>query len=187
MKALWAQRTPSERRLLLICAVVIVVAAWLVLAPSNRGGVQLLSSAEADRKATEDALKTHQYRQEIERLAPEIKRLAYDKPPAEVIPSVVRTLQDMAKQSDLHLREIKPLRARRTGDMTRIPISVRFSTAAFNRSAVGFLYRLEDPASRMVVDKFTITAPDPKTRIVDVEVQVALYTRGGASATDSGA
>jgi len=187
MKALWAQRTPGERRLLLICAVVLIVAAWLVLTPSNKGGAELLPSAEAQRKAEEDAAKTAFYRAEKERLEPQIDKLAYDKPAAEVIPTVVRALQEMAKQSDVHLREIKPLRARRTGEMTRVPISVRFSTAAFSKSAVAFLYRLEDPGSRMVIDKFTITAPDPKTRIVDVEVQVALYTRGEATTSEGGA
>ncbi len=186
MKTLWTQRTPGEKRLLGICVIVIVVALWLVLNPADKGAVKLLSSAEAAKRTTEAFARADQMRTDEARLEPEIAKLAFDKPTAQLVPTVVKTLQGMAKQSDIHLREIKPLRPRRYGELTRIPISVRFSTAAFGQSAVGFLYRVEEPGTRMVVDKFTITSPDPKSRIVDVEVQVALYTRG-SSVGDGGA
>jgi hypothetical protein len=37
---------------------------------------------------------------------------------------------------------------------------------------------VEDPKGRLVVEKMNVAASDPKSRQVDVEVQVALFAAG---------
>ena len=115
-------------------------------------------------------------------MQPKIERAAYTEPPEELVPKVVRTLQSYAKDSGIHLREIKPLRTRRLGDLTKETMSVRF-TSDFGR-AVPFFYRVDDPQGKLIIEKFNVTAADPKSRSVDVEAQVALYTT--AAAADAG-
>jgi hypothetical protein len=63
-------------------------------------------------------------------------------------------------------------------------LSARF-TSEFGK-AVPFFYRIDDPSGKLVVEKFDVTCADPKSRTVDVEVQVALYTVAGAGPSSAG-
>src|SRR5436190_1211847 len=56
----------------------------------------------------------------------------------------------------------------------KVPLTLRFSSR-FDQS-IPFLYNVEDPTGKLVVEKFNITMSDPKSKTVDVEVQIALYT-----------
>lgn len=177
MNHLWSRRTPGEKRLIILCLIVILVAVWLSLTPPEGAGKKLLSTAEARRKYTEMIQQKQELEDEISRLKPAIEKMTFRDAPEALLPKAIRTLQKQAKASGLHLREIKPLRARRLATVTRVPLSVRFTTTEFRKSVVPFLYRVEDPAGKMVVEKCSVTAADPKTRAVDVEVQIALYTQ----------
>lgn len=174
MSAFWARRNPRERFLIVLCALAVMVGVPLMLTPPDGAGKRLLPAAQARAKRERLEQEKAALEAETERLKPEIERMVYDKSPEEAIPQVVRTLQGYAKQSGLHLREIKPLRARQVGDVTRVPLSVRF-TSTFNK-AVPFFYRVEDPKEKLVVEKFTVSA-DPKARTVDIDAQIALFTR----------
>lgn len=185
MKTLWQSRTPRERFLILGCVVVVAVAAWLVLAPAGGPGKQLLPAAEAKRRYDAALKQIGELTEEIDKLRPATDAMVYDKAPAEIVPEVVRPLQAHAKTAGLRLREIKPLRARQAGTLTRVPISVKFNTAQFSRQAVHFMYLVEDPAAKLVIEKFNVSAADPKSRMVEVEVQVALFTRSGGGTPES--
>jgi hypothetical protein len=182
MKQFWAQRTASERRMLILCAVVVLACIPLVLSPSGGDNTKLLPAPEASLKLKDVKKDRSRLAAEVDKMKPEIENMVYKETPDQLIPQTIRTLQGYAKQSGLHIREIKPLRMRRMTTVTKVPMSVRFTTGDFAKTAVPFLYRVEDPATKMVIEKFNVTSADPKTRTVDVEAQIALYTRatGGA-------
>lgn len=174
-----AGRTLREKALLALCLLVVVVGLWIMLTSSGAGGRKLLPAAQA-RQKYEAAVKQRQaMREEMDRLQPELEKRVYTETPEQLIPKAIRTLQGYAKDSGIHLREIKPLRARRIAAVTKVPVSVRF-TAEFQKS-LPFLYHIEDPKGKFVVEKFNVSAADPKSKLVDIEAQVALFTRGGGT------
>jgi hypothetical protein len=59
-----------------------------------------------------------------------------------------------------------------------VTLTVRF-TSEFGR-VIPFVYHVEDPQGKLVVEKLNVSSPDPKSRQVDVEVQVALFTAAGS-------
>jgi hypothetical protein len=177
MKQFWAARTASERRMLILCLIVAVACIPLVLTPPGGGNKKLLSATEASLKLKDATAERTRLAGETERMKPEIENMVFTDAPDQLIPQTIKTLQGYAKQSGLHLREIKPLRMRRMATVTKVPMSVRFTTGDFAKTAVPFLYRVEDPTTKMVIEKFNVTAADPKTRTVDVEAQIALYTK----------
>jgi len=183
MSGWWHARTPRERVMLLGClAFVVAVPVWLALTapPTQRRG-KMLSSVAArqgfDRVVRDKAM----LEKETDRVKPEVQRMVFSGGADVAIPEAVRTLQECAAKSGLHIRETKPLRVRRVGALYRAPISVRFSSTRFTQEAVPFLYRIEDPAGRLVIEKLNVSSPDPKSSNVDVELQVALFAAGAQS------
>lgn len=182
MNDFWAQRTAGEKRMLVLCAIVLVVAVPLLLMPPG-GSKKALLPAPVARQQYEEKLKQKETLDaEMTQVQPKIGHAVYTEPPEQLVPKVVRTLQGYAKDSGIHLREIKPLRTRKLGDLTKETMSVRF-TSDFGKT-VPFFYRVDDPAGKLIIEKFNVTAADPKSRSVDVEAQVALYTT--AAPADSG-
>jgi hypothetical protein len=142
VNSFWAQRTPGERRMLVIGLIVVAICVPLVLFPGGASGKKLLSAREA--------------RQQYESKLKEKAQLESDN------------------------ERIKPLRSKKVAGVTKETLSVRF-TSEFGKT-VPFFYRVEDPAGRLVVEKFNLTASDPKSRTVDVDAQIALFTKSDAAA-----
>ena len=176
----------SKRELyMIISAVVIAVVLllWNTLFPANRTRVQTtqLSYAEATQK-TEVAQRTlRRMRDEETEMLPRSAEYAYTQSAEELGPLITQKLVKTADASGVHLREIKPLRARTlaSGTITRVPFEVHFR-ALFQPDVVRFLYRIEDPAEKMVVDKMDITSADSRFKSVDVSAQISVYTRNNA-------
>jgi hypothetical protein len=188
MSSFWAQRTPSERRMLLICLIAVVIGVPLVLFPGGSAGKKLLSAREARQQYESKLAQKKQLETDDERIKPLMDQMVYAEAPEQLIPKVITTLQGYAKASGIHLREIKPLRSKKTAGVTKETLSVRF-TSDFGKT-VPFLYRVEDPSGKLVIEKFNLTASDPKSRAVDVDAQIALFTRvdaaGSATTTTNG-
>ncbi len=182
MSSFWAQRTASERRMIILCLIVVAVAVPLMLFPGSGGGKKLLSAKEARLQYDSKLKEKTQLETDNDRLKPLIDQSLYKESPEQLIPKVIRTLQGFAKDSGIHLREIKPLRSKRLGNVTKETLSVRFTTDF--AKTVPFFYRVDDPAGRLVMEKFNLTASDPKTRTVDVDAQIALYTQSEAAAAE---
>ena len=174
MKRFWAQRNGRERILLIACVLAVIIAVPLLLAPPDGGGGKLLSASKARDEYQKQVRDKERMEAEVEKLKPRIAGLVYSEAPEKVLPRVIRTLQDQARKAGIHLREIKPLRAKKLSGVTRVPLTVRFASR-FDQS-LPFIYAVEDPAGRMVVEKFSISSPDSKSKTVDVEIQVALFT-----------
>ena len=178
MSGFWAQRKPRERVMLLLGLVVVIVGGWMGLAPGAGGGSSPLTAAQARAKADDIARQTRSLEADMKRVEPMLSSMVFEKSADAVVPETITLLQKLAKDSAVHLREVKPQRPRRLAGITRVPISVRYSTD-FART-VPFLYKIEDPAGRLVVQRMNVTRSDPKSRLVDVEIEVVLYTRGSA-------
>ena len=181
MNSFWAQRTPGERRMLVLGLIVLVVCVPLVLFPGGGSGKKLLSARDARQQYESKLKEKAQLEAEDEQIKPKMDQMVYTDPPEVLIPKVITTLQGYAKDSGIHLREIKPLRAKKVAGLTKETLTLRF-TSEFGKT-VPFFYRVEDPAGKLVVEKFNLTASDPKSRTVDVDAQVALFTQ----ATDANA
>jgi Tfp pilus assembly protein PilO len=179
MNGFWAQRSPSERRMLVICLIVVAIGVPLALFPGGGSSKKLLSAAEARQQYKSKVDQKTQLEADIERIKPLMDQMVYADPPEQLIPKVITTLQGYAKASGIHLREIKPLRSKKIAGVTKETLSVRF-TSEFGKT-VPFLYRVEDPSGKLVVEKFNLTASDPKSRTVDVDAQIALYTQAASA------
>jgi len=177
MSGFWSRRNPRERVLLVLCLLALVVGVPLLLTPPSPAGGRLLPAREARLKYQSALEEKLALEQALKQLKPRIAEMAYSKPPEELVPQAVRTLQKHARDSGIHLREIRPLKAKRIAGVMKVPLTVRFSTTDFARGVVPFLYRVEDPAGRLVLDKVNITAPDAKSRTLEVEAQVAFFTQ----------
>jgi type II secretory pathway component PulM len=175
-QSLWASRSPRERALVLLGVGVIAVAVWMILSPTDAGKRGLLPSSVA-REQYSDGLKRKQgFDREVATLGPKVDTSTYKETSEKVIPVVLKVLHEQARAAGIHLREVKPLRPRQVAGLTKVTLTVRF-TSEFGK-AIPFLYGVEDPKGRLVVEKMNVAASDPKSRQVDVEVQVALFAAG---------
>jgi len=186
MSAWWRQRNARERALLVACVAVCIVAVWLVFTPSGSSRGKLLPAAAAREKFRAAEAEKTRLEQETSALRAAVEKAVFTDPPDRLLPKVVQRLQAIARESGVHVKEIKPARVRAAADVSKVMLNVRLGTVSFGRPVVTFLYRLEEPKEKLVVENLTITAPDPKARTVEVEVQVAMYTsgRGGADPKD---
>jgi hypothetical protein len=115
---------------------------------------------------------------ELEAMEPRILKMSYNLPAEQLEPRFVRDIQKIAARANVHLREIKPLRPRliANGEGAKVPLEIRFQ-AVFHPQVIRFLYYLENPAGKIVIDKLNLTTADSKARTVDVTAQVSVFTR----------
>lgn len=195
------------------CVVVLAGTAWFVLAPSGAASKTNLVPLDKARAATATSkINVRKLREEQVQIEPRVQARAYNKPADQLVPIVVGGLQSAAEKAGIHLREVRPLRAKIVTDEmdpkavttkstrssrsstaahevlgARVPVEVRFK-APFQPNVVKFLYDLENPAGRMVIDKISITSADAKFRTVEVSAQITVFTRStsGSAGGDTG-
>ena len=165
--------TKRERVLIGIGVVVVGVCAWLMLNPDT-GSKSLLPASEARTLYSSAAGELRALRGDTDRIRPAMRTMVYSGSADVVVPQVVQEVQRMAADARVHLRELKPLRQRKLGDLAKQALTVRFSCAF--RDAIPFLYRLEDAGGKLVIDKLNVAASDPKSKTVDVELQLGFFT-----------
>lgn len=203
-----------EQVLVGVGAVVVAGSLWYALTPSGAPGANanLLPLKQAVAKTAASKVNVRKLREEQSAVEPSVKVRAYNTPPEQLVPVVVGNLQAAADRAGIHLREVRPLRPKlvtdesdpkavaqtttgrsRTGNAahevlgSRVPVEVRFR-AQFQPNVVKFLYDLENPNSRMVIDKISITSADARFQTVEVSAQVTVFTRSaiGAAGGDTG-
>ncbi len=181
------QISPRERRLVTIGGVVVVlIVIFNILTPS--GGGKSLAGTVPYAKAVKDnevnERNAARLAREATELEPHVATLAYDLAPDELVPRTIRDLQQIAAKAGVHIREVKPIRPRTlaSGMGSSVPLEVHF-LAPFKPNTVKFLYLVEDPDGRMVVDKLDITSADPRQKTVEVAAQITVYTRSVAPGT----
>ena len=169
----------SEKMLIGVAAIIVLVAAFMLLNPSGSASKKsLIPLAQAVQKEADTQVKIRMLNKNREEIEPRLARNVYQQSAEELLPRVVRDLQGIADKSGVHLREVKPLRARAiaNGNGVRVPLEVRFR-APFQPGVMKFLYFVEDPGGKMVVEKVSVTSADSRLQAVDVSAQIAVYTR----------
>jgi hypothetical protein len=199
-----------ERNMLIVCVVFVAGALWFAFSSSGStaGKTNLITLEQARSKTAESKANARRLETEQELIEPRVIERAYNKPAEDLVPVLIRDLQATAQRAGIHLREVKPLRPKLVTDEAeirtlgktarstqttheilgaRVPVEVRFR-AQFQPNVVRFLYDIENPAGRMVVDKISITSADAKFKVVEVSAQITVFTRSttGAAGGDSG-
>jgi hypothetical protein len=169
----------------------VIILIWNILTPSSStkgtAGLEPIGKAKQDTKvnvATQARLT-----REVKDLAPKVNDLAYNLAPDELVPRTVKELQEIAAKSGVHIREVKPARPKLlpSGMGSSVPLEVHF-LAPFQPNAMKFLYYVEDPSWKMVIDKLDISSADPRLKTVEVSATVTVFTKvtSGAGASDTG-
>lgn len=177
-------KTKRERKLVIIAsAAMTILLIWNFMNPPGKSAhkTAIISLEEANLKK-KAALKTlENISRDQDKLVPQISKMAYDLPPDQLEPRVIRDIQAIALKSNIHIREIKPIKARKLtdGSGSKVPMEVRFR-AAFQPNVMKFLYLAEDPTGKMVVDKLSLNSADSRFRTVEVSAQIAVFTRSTA-------
>lgn len=195
-----------EQVLMGICAVVVAGSVWYALSPSSGGTKTNMVPLEQARART--AASRSNVRRLLDdrvKLEPRVEARAYNSPADKLVPVVVGNLQTAAARAGIHLREVRPLRPKLVTDESdpniapqatksrtsrsnstthevlgaRVPVEVRFR-APFQPNVVRFLYDLENPSGRMVIDKVSITSADARFRTVEVSAQITVFTRSSS-------
>ena len=195
-----------EQLMVGICVVVVAGALWLVLSPNGTTGKgNLIPLEQALSKTAASRVNARKLQEEQLAVEPRVKDHAYLNPADQLVPLVIRNLQLAADRAGIHLREVRPLRPKlvtdesdpknatvvtkarttRAGSTTheilgaRVPVEVRFK-AQFQPNVVRFLYDLENPSGRMVIDKISITSADARFHTVEVSAQITVFTLSSA-------
>jgi hypothetical protein len=204
----------SEQMLIGVGIVVVAGSLWYALSPSGTGGkTNLVPLEQARVKTGASKANVRKLQDEKAALEPNVRARAYAKPSEQLVPVVVGNLQSAAERAGIHLREVRPLRPKLITDEmdpkaapkatgaraarsssavhevlgARVPVEVRFK-APFQPNVVKFLYDIENPAGKMVLDKISITSADAKFRTVEVSAQITVFTRSsvGTAGGDTG-
>ncbi len=175
----------------ILAALIVGVAAIWSMSPSStpKGATKLLPLEEALGKTAAARRSSKKMEEDSKGIGPRVEKLAYIESAEELTPMIIEELQKIADKSGVHIREIKPLKAKliANGTGTRVPIEVRFRSN-FQPNVVQFLYEVEDPAGKMVVEKINITSADSKFKTVEVSAQITVFTKStvGTSNGDAG-
>jgi len=168
--------------MLLLIAVIIVPIILILnaLTPSGHtaGARTLLPLDQANTKREIQARTMARWSEEEKEMQPQIARMSYNVPADRVVPQMVGDLQRIAAHSGVHLGEIKPAKPGLlpSGSGAQVPVEVRFR-APLQPNTVRFLYEVEDPTGKFVVDKMDITSGDAKFQTVEASAQISVFTR----------
>ncbi|HLV79780.1 MAG TPA: type 4a pilus biogenesis protein PilO [Chthonomonadaceae bacterium] len=175
-------RTKRERTLLLIAIIVVpIILIVNYLMPSGHaaaGARALLPLSQANFKRDIETRTMARWREEEQQMQPQIARMSYDLPADQVVPQMVGDLQRIATRAGVHLGEIKPVKPDLlpSGAGAQVPVSVRFR-APLQPNTIRFLYEIEDPGGKFVVEKMDITSGDARFQTVEASAQISVFTR----------
>jgi hypothetical protein len=100
--------------------------------------------------------------------------MAWDVPPEQLRREIVRKVTSVAQASGATLVTTRPLKPRNLDLLTEVSVEMHLSTTL--PKLVKFLYPLQQPSSRLTVDRLRLTATTTETELLDVDVTVSGYT-----------
>lgn len=175
-----------ERTMVVICVLFLLATVVFVMTPSGKPVVRrvLLPTESADIEWRKKAKTYTELADQEQTLQARLNEVTYKESPDTVAALATQDLQDIAARSNVHLRETKPVRVSKTksGQLVRVQLEVRFR-ATFQPDVMRFLYYVENPSRRMVVDKIDITSADSRFKKVEISARISVFTQavsGGA-------
>ena len=183
-------RNKREGFLILLAIVVAIIAVWLSLPSSTSAATsKMIPLKEAQDKTFAARRAVSKMENDSKEIGGRVEKLVYKESAEELTPQIIEQIQKIADKSGVHIREIKPLKAKIVADGTgtRVPLEVRFRSD-LQPNVVQFLYEIEDPSGKMSVEKINITSADSKFKVVEVTAQITVFTKSvvGVSGGDSG-
>lgn len=183
------QNKPKRPSLIVLVGLplAVIVLLWSVLNPPSsapKAGAKgttptsNLTYAQAIQKQGETMRNLTDMQAKQEKIPGKIAAMAYTMPAEQLRPRIIRDLLAVANKAKVHLTEFKSLRPQlmASRQVARVPLEVRFR-AAFQPNVVQFLYYLEDPKNKIVVDKLNVTSAQNRFQTVDVSAQISVFTR----------
>ena len=117
-----------------------------------------------------------QVRAEIEALHGRIERRVSPGTARQMVQEMIQSSQAAAKTAGLRMNDLKPVPAEDAGGVQRVPMQV--SASAQFPQAVRFLYELERGNRQYHVDQLRITAIDPQSDRLEIELRMVAYVKG---------
>ena len=117
-----------------------------------------------------------QVRAEIEQLNGRIERRISPGSARQMVQEMIQASQAAAKTAGLRMNDLKPVPAENAGGVQRVPMQV--SASAQFPQAVRFLYELERGGQRYHVDQLRITAVDPQSDRLEIDLRLVAYVKG---------
>jgi|YelNatPaOPRAMG01_1025707.scaffolds.fasta_scaffold02945_10 Tfp pilus assembly protein PilO len=175
MKEFWEARNKRERWLIIMAVLSIVTSVPFMFTPTSGLTKALLPANVARQKYQQAVEQTTEMIQDGKRMRHKLSEWTFHSNPDALIPQLIDTLQKQSVKGGVHLMEIRPLRTIQNDKLAMIPISIRCE-CPFDK-AIAFLYYLEDPSSKMVVDRVDISSSGTNSNLVDMNAQIATYTQ----------
>jgi Tfp pilus assembly protein PilO len=158
----------------------------LALAVALVFGTPMVMSAFGSSESTEQAVaKLQAQRREKERAAerlgkqteevrPQVERMAWNVPPEGLRQEIVRKVSNLAQASNVTLVSTRPLKPRSLDVLTEVTVELHVTATLPN--LVRFLFPLQQPGSRLTVDRLRLAATNTETDLLDVDMNVSGYT-----------
>jgi Tfp pilus assembly protein PilO len=164
-----------ERTLIAVCAgVALFIGLPALLAPPPKSG-KVGTLADEKKKHHEVLDQIADARAEIETLEKKIQGRISAEPPAKLVGRMVHAAQLAAKKSGLKVDDLKPLPAESASGLKRVPLEIT-ATGRFPQAA-RFVFELEQAAGKCRIDQLQMSATDPRTNALALEIRMVGYVK----------
>ncbi len=172
-------KTTREKVLVAFMVLVLLVAGYLTFSGggSTSSGAALLSTADARKKYDDGKVQYLALGKQDDFMQGKIAKWTTNESPGAIAPAMVTKLMSIAKQSGVHLDSIRPLRSQlsENGAVLRVPVQVDFK-APFHPNVIQFLYRVEDPKGKLVVDHLDVHSGDTHFATINISARISTFT-----------
>ncbi len=180
-------RTKREKNLVLLMLLIVAAAVIMeVTAPSSKPlgttAGPVYPYAVATKKYHDGVTQYLALGRQEDVLTPQIQKLAQKSAPDQLVPAMINTLMKQADKASVHISSLRPLQPVLVGagQALQVPIQMQFS-APFHPDTLHFLYLLENPANRFVIDRLDVSTDNRHPGMVNITAQVSAFTTNVSS------
>lgn len=172
-------KTTREKVLVAVMVVILLVAGYMTFSGggSSAAGGALLSAADARKKYEDGKVQYVALGKQDDAMQAKLAAWTSSDSPGAIAPAMVTRLMAIAKKSGVHLDSIRPLHSQLTqnGAAMRVPVQVDFK-APFHPNVIEFLYRVENPKGKLVVDHLDVHSGDTHFATINVSARISTFT-----------
>jgi Tfp pilus assembly protein PilO len=139
---------------------------------SSESTEQAVARLQVQRRDKEQA--AQRLEKQTDQLRPQVERMAWNVPPEQLRQEIVRKISNLAQASNVTLVSTRPLKPRSLDVITEVTVELHVSATLPH--LVQFLFPLQQPGSRLTVDRLRLSATNTDTDLLDVDLNVSGYT-----------